>query len=52
MAELPADLDLNLLRVLVQVYEDRKVSAAAERLGLSQPAVSSALRRLRAATGD
>jgi DNA-binding transcriptional LysR family regulator len=52
MAELPAHLDLNLLRVLVQVYADRKVSAAAEHLGLSQPAVSSALRRLRAATGD
>lgn len=52
MSGLPANLDLNLLRVLVQVYEDRKVSAAAERLGMSQPAVSSALRRLRQVTGD
>lgn len=52
MPELPAGLDLNLLRVLVQVYRDRKVSLAAEHLGMSQPAVSSALRRLRAAIGD
>lgn len=52
MAEIPANLDLNLLRVLVQVHADRKVSAAAEHLGMSQPAVSSALRRLRVVMGD
>lgn len=52
MSDIPATLDLNLLRVLVQVYQDRKVSLAAEHLGMSQPAVSSALNRLRAATGD
>jgi DNA-binding transcriptional LysR family regulator len=52
MPELPSGLDLNLLRVLVQVHQDRKVSLAAEHLGMSQPAVSSALRRLRAVTGD
>ncbi len=46
------NLDLNLLRVLVQVHADRNVSVAAEHLGLSQPAVSGALKRLRAALGD
>lgn len=52
MHALPANLDLNLLRVLVQVHRDRSVSLAAEHLGLSQPAVSSALKRLREALGD
>lgn len=46
------NLDLNLLRVLVQVFEDRKVSLAAEHLEMSQPAVSSALKRLRVVVGD
>ena len=45
-------LDLNLLRVFVEVYDARGVSAAAERLHLSQPAVSNALARLRSALGD
>lgn len=49
---LPPDLDLNLLRVLVQVHADRSVSVAAAHLGLSQPAVSRALVRLRAQLGD
>jgi len=39
--------DLNLLRVLDALLEERQVSAAARRLGLSQPAVSNALGRLR-----
>ncbi len=46
------DLDLNLLRVFVQLAQDRKVSLAAENLGLSQPAVSNALARLRRLLGD
>lgn len=41
------DLDLNLLRVFDAVYRHRQVSRAAEQLGLSQPAVSHALTRLR-----
>lgn len=49
---LPTDLDLNLLRVLVQVHADRNVSHAADHLGMSQPAVSSALKRLRDRLGD
>ena len=46
------DLDLNLLRVFDAVLRERRVTAAAARLGLSQPAVSNALARLRAAFGD
>ena len=41
------DLDLNLVRVFDAVYRQRSVSRAAEALGLSQPAVSQALTRLR-----
>ncbi len=41
------DLDLNLLRVFDAVHRHRHVSRAAEQLGLSQPAVSHALTRLR-----
>jgi DNA-binding transcriptional LysR family regulator len=47
-----ADLDLNLLRVFDAVYTHRNVSAAAAALGLSQPAVSNALKRLRGEFGD
>ena len=39
--------DLNLLRILEAVMRDRSVSKAADKLGLSQPAVSSALNRMR-----
>ena len=52
MSAIPKTIDLNLLRVFVQVYQDRRVSLAAEHLELSQPAVSSALNRLRAVLGD
>lgn len=40
-------LDLNLLLVFNQLMLERRVSPAAEALGVSQPAVSNALRRLR-----
>lgn len=46
------DLDLNLLVIFNQLLVDRKVSTAAESLGLTQPAVSNALRRLRLALQD
>ena len=46
------DLDLNLLRVFDAVLRGRSVTAAAAQLGLTQPAVSNALTRLRAAFGD
>lgn len=42
-----SELDLNLLYVLVALDESRSVSGAAVKLGKSQPAVSSALARLR-----
>ena len=45
-------LDLNLLPVFQAVYESRSVAVAARRLGMSQPALSHALRRLRTALGD
>jgi DNA-binding transcriptional LysR family regulator len=45
-------LDLNLLHVFAAVHAARSVSRAAEALGLSQPAVSHALTRLRAALRD
>jgi len=51
MADLGA-LDLNLLRVFDAVARTRHVTRAAEALHLSQPAVSNALARLRAALGD
>ena len=45
-------LDLNLLPIAVALYEERGVSRTATRLGMSQPAVSSALARLRKAFDD
>ena len=44
--------DLNLLTVLDVLLSERSVSRAAERLNLSQPAVSGALKRLRTAFND
>jgi DNA-binding transcriptional LysR family regulator len=40
-------LDFSLLLIFQEVYRSRRSTAAAERLGLSQPAVSHALGRLR-----
>jgi DNA-binding transcriptional LysR family regulator len=45
-------LDLNLLVVLQALLAERSVTRAAERLALSQPAVSHALARLRRSFGD
>src|SRR5438309_5326029 len=46
------DVDLNLLRVFDAVLRERGVTPAAAGLGLTQPAVSNALSRLRAVFGD
>ncbi|MDE1950599.1 MAG: LysR family transcriptional regulator [Burkholderiales bacterium] len=46
------DLDLNLLQVFAAVHAARSVSRAAQTLGLSQPAVSHALTRLRLVLHD
>ncbi len=43
----PESFDYNLLRVFDAIARERSVSGAAESLGLSQPAVSNALQRLR-----
>ena len=45
-------VDLNLLVVLVALLEERHVSRAADRIGLSQPATSRALQRLRRTLDD
>ena len=45
-------LDLNLLLVFRALLQERSVTRAAQRLFLGQPAVSGALKRLRAAFGD
>ena len=45
-------LDLNLVRVLDALLREKSVTRAGERIGLSQPAVSAALSRLRHALND
>ncbi|GAA5056580.1 DNA-binding transcriptional LysR family regulator [Thermocatellispora tengchongensis] len=44
--------DLNLLETLAVLLEERHISRAAERMHLSQPAMSRTLQRLRAMFGD
>ncbi|MFP3624614.1 LysR family transcriptional regulator, partial [Burkholderia sp. SIMBA_051] len=47
MAKTPPGItDLNLLRVFLAIADLRSLTAAAALLGLTQPAVSHALRRL------
>jgi len=46
------DVDLNLLAVFNQLLVERRVSKVAENLGLTQPAISNALARLRKLLGD
>jgi DNA-binding transcriptional LysR family regulator len=46
------NIDLNLLRLFDAVYRTRNVSRAADILGLSQPAASHGLSRLRVMLGD
>ena len=48
----PGITDLNLLRVFLAISDLRSLTAAGERLGLTQPAVSHALRRLRTLFDD
>ncbi len=47
-----ASFDLNLLRVFDALARERSVTRAGDRIGLSQPAVSAALARLRHALDD
>ncbi len=48
----PREIDLNLLVVFQEVFQEKQISAVAKKLGLSQPAVSNALARLRRSFGD
>ncbi len=45
-------VDLNLIRTFVTIYETGSVSAAAERLHVSQPSISYTLKRLRDLLGE
>ncbi|THB72217.1 MAG: LysR family transcriptional regulator [Gammaproteobacteria bacterium] len=46
------DIDLNLLAVFEAIYIEENISRAADKLGISQPAMSNALKRLRDTLGD
>jgi DNA-binding transcriptional LysR family regulator len=52
MASVPHKFDLNLLPIALALYDELSVSRAARSLGMSQPAVSMALRKMRAAFND
>ncbi|MDO9193805.1 MAG: LysR family transcriptional regulator, partial [Undibacterium sp.] len=45
-------LDLNLLRVFDAVMVEQNLTRAADKLAMTQPAVSNALKRLRHSLGD
>lgn len=47
-----ARFDLNLVKVFLAIWDTRSLTEAGRRLGLTQPAVSHALRRLRDQFGD
>ncbi|AYQ92194.1 LysR family transcriptional regulator [Burkholderia gladioli] len=49
---LAALTDLNLVRVFIAIWDVRNLTEAGDRLGLTQPAVSHALRRLRTLFDD
>lgn len=48
----PRTVDLNLLVVFNEIHQARQISSVAKQLGLSQPAVSNALARLRKTFDD
>lgn len=48
----PRDIDLNLLVVFNEIFQDQQISSVAKRLNLSQPAISNALARLRRTFDD
>lgn len=52
MSKTQKTIDTHMLRILQLLLTERSVSRSAMKLGLSQPAVSNALRRLRDLTGD
>jgi DNA-binding transcriptional LysR family regulator len=48
----PREIDLNLLVIFQEVFQERQISSVARKLELSQPAVSNALARLRRSFND
>ena len=50
--DLSANLDLNLLKTLLVIYQEKNLRKASERLFVTQPAVSHALQKLRLHFGD
>ena len=46
------DIDGNLLQLFVLVFEENSVTRAAERLGITQSAVSHGMNKLRKITND
>ena len=48
----PREIDLNLLVVFNEIFQEKQISSVAKRLNLSQPAVSNALARLRKTFND
>jgi DNA-binding transcriptional LysR family regulator len=48
----PGSWDLNLLVAFMALYDERNVTRAGRRIGLSQPAMSAVLKRLRTLTRD
>ncbi len=52
MASVHNKFDMNLLPIALALYDELSVSRAARRLGMSQPAVSMALRKMRTAFND
>lgn len=47
-----SEVDLNLMVTFVVIYEESSISRAAEKLGVTQPAISNALVKLRAHFDD
>ena len=51
-AHVSPDVDLNLLLALDALLQEQSVTRAAERMGVTQPAMSYTLNRLRGELGD
>lgn len=48
----PNHLDLNLMRVILAIYEQGNLTRAGKSLGVTQPAISNALAKLRSIYDD
>lgn len=52
MSQLPANINLHLIRILYLLLTEKNVSRVAVKLNQPQPSISAALRKLRELTGD